>query len=61
MSGADLGKLTIELMKAVLKPGYLYGVGEDGELYCIEAKMPKPGETMIMPPFYMPKEEHDAL
>lgn len=21
------------------------------------AKMPKPGETLIMPPFHMPKEE----
>ena len=46
----------IEVMKAVMKQGYLYGVGEDGELYCIEAKMPKPGETIVMPPFHMPKE-----
>ena len=45
------------VIKKALKPGYLYGVGEDGELYCIEAKMPKPGETVVMPPFHMPKEE----
>ena len=50
-------KFAIEVMKASMKPGYLYGVSEDGELYCIKAKMPKPGETLIMPPVYMPKEE----
>lgn len=50
-------KLAIEVMKASMKPGYLYGVSEDGDLYCIEAKMPKPGETIVMPPFHMPKEE----
>lgn len=52
----DWAKLAIEVMKAAMKPGYLYGVSEDGNLYCIEAKMPKPGDTMIMPPFHMPKE-----
>ena len=49
-------ELAIMLLKSMLKPGYLYGKAEDGEIYCIEAKMPKPGETMIMPPFHMPKE-----
>lgn len=49
-------KFVIELIKSAMKPGYLYGIGEDGNLYCIEAKLPKPGETMIMPPFHMPKE-----
>lgn len=53
----DWTKLAIEIMKTSMKPGYLYGVSDDGNLYCIEAKMPKPGETLIMPPFYMPKEE----
>lgn len=48
------------IIKKALKPGYLYGVGEDGELYCIEAKMPKPGETVVMPPFHMPKESEDG-
>jgi hypothetical protein len=54
------GAFAMEVMKAVMKQGYLYGVGEDGELYCIEAKMPKPGETIVMPPFHMPKEVRDA-
>ena len=54
---SEWAKIAIEVMKASMKPGYLYGVSEDGELYCIEAKMPKPGETLIMPPFYMPKEK----
>lgn len=49
-------KFAIEVMKASIKPGFLYGIGDDGNLYCIEAKMPKPGETMIMPPFHMPEE-----
>lgn len=53
----EWGKLVVEIMKASMKPGYLYGVSEDGNLYCIEAKMPNPGETIVMPPFYMPKEE----
>jgi hypothetical protein len=54
---SEWSKFAIEVMKASMKPGYLYGVSEDGELYCIEAKMPKPGETLIMPPFHMQKEE----
>lgn len=38
----------MEFVKAVLKPGYLYGVGEDNELYCIEVPIPKPGESVTM-------------
>lgn len=54
---ADWGSFLIEAMKVAMRPGYLYGIGEDGELYCVEAKLPKPGETIIMPPMTMPKEE----
>ncbi len=54
---SNWSKFVIEVMKSAMKPGYLYGVNDKGDLYCIEAKMPKPGETMIMPPFHMPKEE----
>lgn len=54
---ADWGSFFIAVMKAAMKPGYLYGIGEDGELYCVPAQMPKPGETIIMPPMTMPKEE----
>lgn len=48
-------KIAIEVMKASMKPGYLYGVNEDGELFAVEAEMPKPGETAVVR-FYMPKE-----
>ena len=59
MMGKD-GSLEIELLKAILKPGYLYAVSEDKErLYCIPADLPKPGETIVMPPFHMPKEEEE--
>ena len=57
---SDWSKVALEIIKTSLKPGYLYGVNEEGELYCIEAKMPKPGETMVMPPFYMPREEEQT-
>ena len=46
--------LSVELLKLLLKPGYLYGIGKDGELYCIEAEIPEPGQTVIMPPLHMP-------
>jgi len=29
-----------ELLKMILKPGYLYGIGEDGEVYCVETQVP---------------------
>jgi len=29
-----------ELLKMILKPGYLYGIGEDGEVYCVETRVP---------------------
>lgn len=47
----------IETTKFAMKPGYLYGVSEDGELYCVEATMPKPGETIMLPPLQMPPKE----
>ena len=54
---SDWTKIAIEVMKSSMKPGYLYGVSEDGELYAIEAAMPKPGETTVMR-FYMPDTEN---
>ena len=47
----------IAVMKYCMKPGFLYGLSNDGEIYCVEATMPKPGERVILPPLYMPPEE----
>lgn len=47
--------LGVELLKLLLKPGYLYGVTEGGELYCIEAEIPAPGQTVVLPPLHMPE------
>jgi hypothetical protein len=47
--------LSVELLKLLLKPGYLYGVTESGELYCIEAEIPAPGQTVFLPPLHMPE------
>lgn len=52
-----LAKLTIELMKASMKPGYLYGV-KDGELYCVEANIPERGKTVTQS-FRMPERFED--
>lgn len=54
---ADWSTFYIEVMKAAMKPGYLYGLGKDGELYCIEAQIPEPGGTLIMPPMIVPEQE----
>jgi len=54
---SDWTKIAIEVMKSIMKPGYLYGVSEDGELYAVEAEMPKPGETAVVR-FYMPETEN---
>ena len=53
-----MADLCLDLIKASLKPGYLYCVDEERNLYCVEAKMPKPGETIVLPPLHMPKEEN---
>lgn len=52
----DFNSFALEIVKLVLKPGYLYGIGEDGELYRAEAKLPKAGETVVFPPMKMPKD-----
>ena len=39
MSDSSLGK---ELLKQLLKPGYLYGIGTDGELYTVKVDFPPP-------------------
>lgn len=57
-------ELGMQVVKLLLKPGYIYAIGRDGELYAAEAKLPEPGETVALPPLYMPKEqvvdlEHD--
>lgn len=44
------------ILTQMMEVGYLYGKGEDGEIYKIKAKMPKPGETLFMGNFHMPKE-----
>lgn len=49
--------LGVELLKLLLTPGYLYGVTESGELYCIEAEIPAPGQTVVLPPLHMPEKE----
>lgn len=37
----------LEIVKLLLKPGYLYGIGEDGELYKIAIdRLPKDGESV---------------
>ena len=39
----------VEIIKTLLKPGYLYGIGEDGELYAVEIdKLPKEHDTVII-------------
>ena len=44
-------------MKMLMKPGYLYGIGQDGELYAAKVEMPNPGKTIVLPPMHMPSEE----
>lgn len=48
--------LGVELLKLLLKPGYLYGISRNGELYCIEAEIPAPGQTVVLPPLHMPEK-----
>ena len=50
-------ELGIAAMKLLMKPGYLYGIGRDGELYVAEVEMPAPGETLVIPPMHMPSAE----
>ena len=54
-----MGNVIFEIIKQSIKPGYLYGLGEDGEIYRVEAPMPKPGETIVMPPMHMPREDEE--
>lgn len=49
-----MAELEVEILKQLLEPGYLYGIGHDGDVYRIEATIPRPGETVYMPPFHMP-------
>lgn len=51
--------LAIDILKSLLKPGYLYGKGPDGEIYCVEAEIPWPGEMVRYPPMRMPEEVMD--
>lgn len=52
--------LVLSILKAVLKPGLLYGIGADGEVYCVEASVPRPGETIRLPPLHMPTGGDEA-
>ena len=56
-SGMSAGEsvLGVELLKLLLKPGYLYGISRDGNIYCIEAEIPAPGQTVVLPPLHMPE------
>ena len=37
----------IDIMKMLMKPGYLYGIGEDGELYQVEIlRLPREGDCI---------------
>ena len=41
----DRNRAWLEFIKSLMKPGFLYGIGEDGELYCIEVDTPKTGAS----------------
>lgn len=44
------------VLRKVMEPGYLYGISKDGELYRAKVDMPNPGQTITLPPMYMPME-----
>ena len=49
----------LEIVKLLLKPGYLYGIGEDGELYSIPVdKLPREGESVSL--VYFNREVQDG-
>lgn len=41
----DRNRAWLEFIKSLMKPGFLYGISESGELYCIEVDMPKTGQA----------------
>ena len=47
-SKETMANIAIEFLKSMLKPGYLYGIGPDGELYCVEDKIPKTGYAVTI-------------
>ena len=47
-SKETMENIAIEFLKSMLKPGYLYGIGPDGGLYCVEAEIPKPGYAVTI-------------
>lgn len=40
----DRNRAWLEFIKSLMKPGYLYGLGENGELFCIEVETKNAGE-----------------
>lgn len=60
MSKKELSDFVLSILKIVLKPGLLYGIGADGEVYYVEATVPKPGETISLPPLHMPDGGDEA-
>ena len=38
----------MDILKAVLKKGYVYAIGDDGELYCAKCDFPKKGGTITV-------------
>ena len=55
----ELDDIILDIIKKSLKPGYLYGLSENGELYVLEAKLPAPGETAVLR-MRMPKEQKNG-
>ena len=41
----DRNRAWLEFIKSLMKPGYLYGINEDGVLYCFEVETPGAGES----------------
>ena len=39
----DRNRAWLEFIKLLMKPGFLYGISESGELYCIEVDTPNAG------------------
>ena len=51
--------ISLELLKIILQPGYIYFKCTDGEVYQAEIKTPEPGKGFILPPF-KPAEEGET-
>ena len=51
-----------KLLKILLAPGYLYGIGADGEVYVAKVKLPEAGETIKIPPWIaVEKDDNEKI